>query len=386
MAPSSDHLRWARRSRRWSHDGDTVALEGFTHLIPHAAGHEMIRQGRRDLHARADDARRRLRPADRGRLRRGLCSRGAATRASGRCTASATRSSTAGRSRWRSRSTATPAWPPATWPGRRACRSPCCAATSGTDLAEHTATIAPITCPFTGEVLTAVPALNPDVTVIHAQRADRHGNVQLWGIVGVQKEAVLAARRAIVTVEEIVDELDADGPAPWCCRRGSSTPCARCPAAPTPATPWATREPRQRLLPGLGRHRPRPRRVHRRGSTGTSAPLPTSPSTGAASGSARPVPSPGLTRPSRSSMAVATQTMTDEQRKSVALEYLKAFDNGGVTSTGGSDPRPVRRRRPGVLPEVGRGHRQGARSGSCSATSAARSERSSTTTPSSTGS
>jgi glutaconate CoA-transferase subunit A len=56
-------------------------------------------------------------------------------------------------------------------------------------------------------VLTAVPALNPDVTVVHAQRADRAGNVQMWGITGVQKEAVLAARHSLVTVEEIVDEL-----------------------------------------------------------------------------------------------------------------------------------------------------------------------------------
>ena len=66
----------------------------------------------------------------------------------------------------------------------------------GTDLAAY-ANIAPITCPFTGERLTAVPALRPDVTIIHAQQADRAGNVLLWGIMGVQKEAVLAARRAI---------------------------------------------------------------------------------------------------------------------------------------------------------------------------------------------
>jgi glutaconate CoA-transferase subunit A len=79
----------------------------------------------------------------------------------------------------------------------------------GTDLVDHTATIAPITCPFTGEVLTALPALNPDVAVIHAQQADRDGNVQLWGLVGVQREAVLSARRAIVTVEEVVDHLEA---------------------------------------------------------------------------------------------------------------------------------------------------------------------------------
>jgi glutaconate CoA-transferase subunit A len=71
----------------------------------------------------------------------------------------------------------------------------------------HTATIKPIECPFTGEQLTAVPALNPDVGIIHAQQADRTGNVMMWGLVGVQKECVLASRRAIVTVEEVVDEL-----------------------------------------------------------------------------------------------------------------------------------------------------------------------------------
>jgi glutaconate CoA-transferase, subunit A len=78
----------------------------------------------------------------------------------------------------------------------------------GTDLPAHTATVKPITCPFTGETLTAVQALDLDVGIVHAQRADRSGNVQLWGIVGVQKETVLAARRALVTVEEVVDELD----------------------------------------------------------------------------------------------------------------------------------------------------------------------------------
>jgi glutaconate CoA-transferase subunit A len=78
----------------------------------------------------------------------------------------------------------------------------------GTGLAAVAPNVATITCPFTGEELTAVAALRPDVTVIHAQRADRAGNVQLWGITGVQKEAVLAAQRSVVTVEEIVDELD----------------------------------------------------------------------------------------------------------------------------------------------------------------------------------
>jgi glutaconate CoA-transferase, subunit A len=78
----------------------------------------------------------------------------------------------------------------------------------GTDLAAHTDTVRPIICPFTGEVLTAVSALSPDATIIHAQRADTQGNVQMWGIVGVQKEAVLAASRSLITVEEIVDTLD----------------------------------------------------------------------------------------------------------------------------------------------------------------------------------
>src|SRR5262249_23465654 len=68
--------------------------------------------------------------------------------------------------------------------------------------------VAPIACPFTGEQLTAVPALNPDVAIVHAQEADRDGNVQLWGIPGVQKEAVLASKRSLVTVERIVDELE----------------------------------------------------------------------------------------------------------------------------------------------------------------------------------
>ena len=78
---------------------------------------------------------------------------------------------------------------------------------TGTDLVAHTR-VKSITCPFTGEQLTAVPALNPDVAIVHAQEADADGNVQLWGIPGVQKEAVLAAARSLVTVERIVDRLE----------------------------------------------------------------------------------------------------------------------------------------------------------------------------------
>jgi glutaconate CoA-transferase subunit A len=77
----------------------------------------------------------------------------------------------------------------------------------GTDLVARTPNISPITCPFTGEELTAVPALNPDVAIIHAQQADRWGNVAMWGITGIQKEVILAGRRSVVTVEEVVDTI-----------------------------------------------------------------------------------------------------------------------------------------------------------------------------------
>jgi glutaconate CoA-transferase subunit A len=79
---------------------------------------------------------------------------------------------------------------------------------AGTELVEQTR-VAWVECPFTGERLAAVPALRPDVGIVHAQQADRKGNVHLWGITGVQKETVLAAARAIVTVEEIVPALEA---------------------------------------------------------------------------------------------------------------------------------------------------------------------------------
>ncbi|MEE8445548.1 MAG: CoA-transferase, partial [Alphaproteobacteria bacterium] len=78
----------------------------------------------------------------------------------------------------------------------------------GTDLPAHNDATRALSCPFTGEELCAVEALRPDVAVIHAQQADREGNVRMWGIVGVQKEAVLAAKRSIITVEEVVDAFE----------------------------------------------------------------------------------------------------------------------------------------------------------------------------------
>jgi glutaconate CoA-transferase subunit A len=81
---------------------------------------------------------------------------------------------------------------------------------TGTDLLTANATrIVPITCPFTGEQVTAVPALNPDVAILHAQQADREGNVLMRGIVGASREAAHAAETLVITVEELVDELDA---------------------------------------------------------------------------------------------------------------------------------------------------------------------------------
>jgi glutaconate CoA-transferase subunit A len=190
------------------HDGDTVALEGFTHLIPTHAGHEIIRQGRRDLILV------RLTPdlvydqlIGMGCARKLVFSWGGNPGVG---------------SLHRLRDAVENGWPRplevdehshAGMANRYvagASRLPFAVLRGyrGSDLPTRTDTIRTVTCPFTGEELTAVPAINPDVAVIHAQRADRAGNVQLWGILGVQKEAVLAAGRSIVTVEEIVDSLD----------------------------------------------------------------------------------------------------------------------------------------------------------------------------------
>ena len=190
-------------------DGDTIALEGFTHLIPHAAGHEIIRQGRRNLHLV------RMTP---DMVYDQLIGAGCATK----LTFSWGGNPGVG-SLQRFRDAVENGWPHAIEIEEHshagmATRYAAGAAGLpfgvlrgyvGTGLPDYTATIKPIECPFTGERLTAVPALNPDVSVVHAQRADRDGNVQIAGLVGVQKEAVLAARRSNVTVEEIVDHLDA---------------------------------------------------------------------------------------------------------------------------------------------------------------------------------
>jgi len=189
-------------------DGETLAMEGFTHLIPFAAGHEVIRQGRRELTL--------------VRMTPDIIY----DQMIGMGCAKALQFSWGGNpgvgSIHRFRDAIENAWPHplaiqehshADMAGRYqagASGLPFSVLRGyvGSDLPRHNPNIRTIACPFTGEKLAATPALNPDVAIIHAQQADRSGNVQLWGLVGVQKEAVLSARRSIVTVEEVVDELE----------------------------------------------------------------------------------------------------------------------------------------------------------------------------------
>src|SRR5678809_1488886 len=77
----------------------------------------------------------------------------------------------------------------------------------GSDLPKYNDRIKFIDCPYTGERLATVPSVRPDVSVIHAQKADRRGNVLMWGLVGVQKEAILAATRSIVTLDPGVEAV-----------------------------------------------------------------------------------------------------------------------------------------------------------------------------------
>jgi glutaconate CoA-transferase, subunit A len=189
------------------HDGDTVALEGFTHLIPFAAGHEIIRQGLRDLTLV------RMTPDV---IYDQLIGAGCAAKL-----VFSWGGNPGVGSLHRMRDALATGWPVPLEieehshagmanryvAGASGLPFAILRGYAGTDLPQHTPTISAVTCPFTGEQLAAVQALNPDVGVVHAQRADRRGNVQMWGIVGVQKEVVLASRRALVTVEEIVEEL-----------------------------------------------------------------------------------------------------------------------------------------------------------------------------------
>ncbi len=195
------------------HDGDTVSLEGFTHLIPTAAGHEIIRQGRRDLtvvRMTADIVVDQMLAAgcvtrlvssfvgnssagSLGELRRRI------EHADPEPLAFEEYSHYGMVCRYLAGAQRLPFHPlrsyagsdlPAVNPGIRKVTSPYPAADGGT------------------EQIYVVPPVHPDVTIIHAQRADRRGNTQIWGLTGVQAEAVYAAEKAVVVVEELVaDEV-----------------------------------------------------------------------------------------------------------------------------------------------------------------------------------
>lgn len=210
------HAGGARRARVLSladaieecvHDGDSIAMEGFTHLIPFAAGHEVIRQGRKQLTLI------RMTP---DLIYDQLIGMGCAEKL-----VFSWGGNPGVGSLHRFRDAVENGWPNplaldehshaamANAYDAGAAGLPCAIFRGylGTDLKKVNSNIRSITCPFTGEQLAAVPALRPDVAIIHALRADFRGNVLLEGIVGVQKEAVLAAKRSVVTVEEIVEDF-----------------------------------------------------------------------------------------------------------------------------------------------------------------------------------
>ena len=189
------------------HDGDLVAMEGFTHLIPFAAGHEVIRQERKNLtlvRMTPDVIYDQLIGA--GCAKKLIFSWGGNPGVG---------------SLHRLRDAVEHDWPTALEiqehghgdlsnayvAGASKLPFAVLRAYAGSDLPKFNDKIKFIECPFTGETLAAVPSIQPDLTVIHAQKADRKGNVLLWGILGVQKEAVLAAKRSLVTVEEIVEDF-----------------------------------------------------------------------------------------------------------------------------------------------------------------------------------
>jgi glutaconate CoA-transferase, subunit A len=189
-------------------DGQTLALEGFTHLIPFAAGHEIIRQGRKDLTVI------RMTPDVIYDQMIGMgCVKKVIFSYAGNPGVGLLR---------RMRDAVENAWPNAIETEEHshaamanayeagAAGLPCAMFRGylGADLARVNPNIKFIECPFTGERLATVPSIRPDVAIVHAQKANRRGDVLVEGILGIQKEAILAAKTAIVTVEEIVDDFN----------------------------------------------------------------------------------------------------------------------------------------------------------------------------------
>src|ERR671931_1762574 len=206
MADGSKVMSMQDAVARYVRDGDVVVIEGFTHLICFAAGHEIIRQQRRDLTLC------RLTP---DLVYDQMIAAGGARKLvfswagnPGVGSLHAFRRAVEGKAdrpleieeyshfgmvaRFAAGAARLPFWPLRNY--------------MGTDLPRANPRIRSVTCPYTGEDLATVPALNPDVTIVHAQRADTGGNTQIWGLLGVQREAAFASRRVIVVVEELVDE------------------------------------------------------------------------------------------------------------------------------------------------------------------------------------
>src|SRR2546425_4962169 len=190
---------------RFVHDGDTVVIEGFTHLICFAAGHEIIRQRRRDLTLA------RLTP---DLIYDQMIAAGCARKLvfswagnPGVGSLHAFRGAVEGKgggleieeyshfgmvARFSAGAARLPFWPLRNY--------------MGTDLPAVNPRIRSVACPYTGEALATVPALNPGVTIVHAQRADAAGDTQMWGLVGVQKEAAVAPERQVDVGGGLVDQ------------------------------------------------------------------------------------------------------------------------------------------------------------------------------------
>ena len=193
-------------------DGDTVAFEGFTHLIPLAAAHEAIRQGRKDLTLI------RMTPdmVYDQMIGMGMAKEVVFSYAGNPGVGLLRRMRDAIENGW-PRSISTVEHSHAAMANAYeagASGLPCAIfrGYKGAGLPQVNPAIKSVVCPFTGEVLAAVPAHRPDVTFIHAQRASRRGDILVEGIIGAQKEAALAARRVVVTVEEVVEDFSDAGP------------------------------------------------------------------------------------------------------------------------------------------------------------------------------
>jgi glutaconate CoA-transferase subunit A len=200
IMPMSDAIR------QFVHDGDTVMIEGFTHLICFAAGHEIIRQRKKDLTLC------RLTPdLVYDQMIAAGCARKLVFSWAGNPGVGplhALRRAVEQKKPHPIEIEEYSHFGMAMRVYAAAAKLPFMPLRSyrGSDLPKVNPNIRTVVCPFTGEELNAVPALHPDVTIVHAQRADANGNAQIWGLLGVQKEAAFAAKRVIVVVEELVDE------------------------------------------------------------------------------------------------------------------------------------------------------------------------------------